>query len=330
MTRLVLAGDIGGTKTNLALYAADDPARLSVVREASFPSHAYAGLEDVLRAFLEPAEHIDAAAFGIAGPVVDETVVTTNLPWRVEAASLRRTLGTEHVRLANDLEAMALGALFLPPASLLTLNPGVERTGNRAVIAAGTGLGQALLFWDGSRHRPAATEGGHVDFAPRDEIEIALLQYLRRRYGHVSYERVVSGPGLVNVFEFLTSERGMPIAAPIRARLAAEDPSAVISEAAIAGTCAAAVEALRIFVDVYGAQAGNLALATMAIGGIYVGGGIVTKILPAIQDGTFVRAFTDKGRYAGLLADVPVRVILDPLAARIGAAHAAAALLTGT
>jgi glucokinase len=330
MTRLVLAGDIGGTKTDLALYAADDPARLSVVREQVFPSRQYGGLEEVLRAFLdrgERGERIEAAAFGIAGPVVDETVVTTNLPWTVAAASLRRMLGTDHVRLANDLEAMAFGALFLPPASLLALNAGVERPGNRAVIAAGTGLGQGLLFWDGARHRPMATEGGHVDFAPRDDTEVALLQNLRRRYGHVSYERVLSGPGLVNVFEFLTSERGMPVAETVRARLATEDPSAVIGTAGLAGTCAAAVEALRIFVDVYGAQAGNLALATMAIGGIYVGGGIVTKILPAIQDGTFMRAFTDKGRYADLLAEIPVRLILDPLTGRIGAAHAAAALL---
>ncbi len=328
MAARVLAGDIGGTKTDLALYAVETPARLAVVRRQVFPSRDYPGLEDVLRAFLQPGDGpIDAAAFGIAGPVVDEAVITTNLPWRVAAASLREMLGVAHVRLLNDLEATAYGALFLPPQSLLTLNAGDARIGNRAVIAAGTGLGQAFLFWDGAAHRAAATEGGHADFAPRDDTETALFQWLRGRFGHVSYERIVSGPGLLNVFEFLTVDRGMPVDPAVRARLEREDPSAVVGEAGVKKTCATCTEAVRIFVGVYGAQAGNLALATMATGGVYVGGGIVTKMLPAMQDAVFMRAFADKGRYAALLGEIPVRIILEPLTARLGAAHAAAALV---
>ena len=328
MSRLILAGDIGGTKTDLALYALDDDGALRVTRERLFPSHDYGGLEAVLGAFVAADDHIAGAAFGIAGPVVDERVVTTNLPWVVAAESLRSALRTPHVRLLNDLEAMALGALHLDPQHLLTINEGVGRPGNRAVIAAGTGLGQALLFWDGARHRPAATEGGHADFAPRDDLETELLRFLRVRFGgHVSYERVVSGPGLLNVFEYLTRDRGMAMSDAVRARLQHDDPSAVIGAAGVDGSCTTCAEAVRIFIDVYGAQAGNLALATMAIGGVYVGGGIVGKMLPRMHDGRFLHAFTDKGRYAKLLAEIPVRVILDPLAGRLGAAHAAAALL---
>ena len=328
MQRLVLAGDIGGTKTDLALYGADTSGRWSAVRAQVFASRDFQGLEAVLEQFVTAGDEIAAAAFGIAGPVVDEQVVTTNLPWVVSAAHLRGVLDTNRVRLLNDLEATALGALYLAPESLLTLNVGRERPGNRAVIAAGTGLGQAILFWDGTRHRPVATEGGHADFAPRDEEEMALLRFLQSRFGaHVSYERIVSGPGLLNVFEFLTRERGMRVEDAILARMEHEDPSAVVGAAAVDGSCATCVEAVRIFVGVYGAQAGNLALATMATGGVYVGGGIAPKMLPRIQDGPFMAAFTGKGRYAELLAEIPVHIVLDPLTGRIGAAHAAAALL---
>jgi glucokinase len=324
----VLAGDIGGTKTVLAVYAVE-PGRDPVgVRQQAYASKAYAGLEQVVAEFLAAGgERVSAAAFGIAGPVVDDAVTTTNLPWRIEAAALSAALGGVRVRLMNDLETTAYGALVLPPAQVRTLTPGVGRPGNRAVIAAGTGLGQAFLYWDGTRHHAAATEGGHVDFAPRDAREVGLLEYLRRQYPRVSYERVLSGPGLVNVFRFLTDDLGRPVAAEVSRRLADEDPAAVIGEAGVRGVCATCVEALDMFAAIYGAQAGNLALTVMAIGGVYVGGGIVTKILPALARGGFLTAFTAKGRYAAFMTDIPVHVLLDPGTALVGAAHAARALL---
>jgi glucokinase len=297
------------------------------VREASFASARYGGLEQVVGEFLGAADRVDAAAFGIAGPVVDDAVVTTNLPWRVAAQSLRTLLGSEHVRLLNDLEATAYGALALEPTSLLVVNPGRARPGHRAVIAAGTGLGQALLFWDGARHHPVATEGGHADFAPADELEDALLRYLRRSYGRVSYERIVSGPGLLNVFHFLAQELRRPVAPEVAARVAAGDGGAAIGEAALSATCATCVEAVRIVMRVYGAQAGNLALTAMATGGVYVGGGVVPKLLPYVTDGRFLEAFTAKGRYTQFMSEIPLHVILDPKAALLGAATAAGALV---
>ena len=333
MTATVLAGDIGGTNSRLALYrigpeGSDGAGSPTPIRAATFPSRDHGGLEDVIAHFLgNDAGPIAAAAFGIAGPVVDDAVITTNLPWHIQAASLRARLGTPHVRLLNDLEATAYGALILPPDKLLTLNPGVERAGNRAVIAAGTGLGQALLFWDGKRHVPVATEGGHADFAPRDEVEHDLLRWLERHYdGHVSYERTVSGHGLANIFRFLDEHCRMPVSAETRRRLEHEDPAAVIGELGVSGGCATAVAAVERFVSIYGAQAGNLALTVMATGGVYVGGGIVNKLLSAMTSGAFVRAFEAKGRYERLMAEIPVWIIRDPDAGLHGAAHVAAEL----
>lgn len=328
MTRYVLAGDIGGTKTNLAVYAVEGVQRLSLVREASFPSRQYGGLEQVLGEFLaNGGERVAAGAFGIAGPVVDGTVTATNLPWTVEAPALARVLGCERVRLMNDLETTAYGTLFLPPGDLLTLNAGKPRPGNCAVIAAGTGLGQAFVFWDGERHRPAATEGGHADFAPRDEREVALLHFLRQKYARVSYERLLSGPGLVNIFGFLDEGLHRPVAPAVRERLKSADPAAVVGEAGVAGSCPTCAEAVELFISLYGAQAGNLALTVMGVGGVYVGGGIVTKMLPKMTTGTFMHSFTAKGRWAAFMADIPVHVILNAKASQLGAAHAASALV---
>lgn len=340
MTAHVLAGDIGGTNSRFALYAyeaagpldARGAVGLTLVRAATFPSRNHAGLEEVIARFLGGgvAVPIAAAAFGIAGPVVDDAVVTTNLPWHIRGDALRARLGTPHVRLLNDLEATAYGALALPPGKLLVLNAGVARPGNRAVIAAGTGLGQALLFWNGARHVPVATEGGHADFAPRDEVEHDLLRWLERKYdGHVSYERAVSGHGLVNVFEFLVEHCRMPVADTTRRRLEREDPAAVIGDLGVTGACGTAVAAVERFVAIYGAQAGNLALTAMATSGIYVGGGIVNKLLPVMTSGAFVRAFVAKGRYERLMEEIPVWIIRDPDAGLYGAAHVAASLATG-
>ena len=348
MTTYILAGDIGGTKTNLALYALEGGDDISLVLESSFPSTQYAGLEDVIADFRSRAVDttIAAGAFGIAGPVLDGRVKATNLPWKVDASAIRQAIGGGQVRLMNDLEATAYGALFLPAAEILTLNAGKPRHGNRAVIAAGTGLGQAFLFWDGQSYRPVATEGGHVDFPPRNDTEVALLRFLTKQHnGRVSYERVLSGPGLVSIFNFLCRVLQRPVAEALRARLQTEDAAAVIGEAGVAGSCRTCTEAVDMFVSLYGAQAGNLALTVMSVGGVYIGGGIVPKLLPKMTVGGFMqslrfsqskggsrflsgfmRSFTDKGRFSQLLHDMPVRIILNPKVALIGAAHAASRL----
>lgn len=325
----ILAGDIGGTKTLLALCEVAPDGALRTVREASFHSATYRGLEPIVSEFLAggAATPIAAAAFGIAGPVVDGVVEVTNLGWVVAAASLAAALGGARVRLMNDLESTAYGALFVAADQRLTLRAGEPRAGNRAVIAAGTGLGQGILVWDGTRHHPSPTEGGHVDFGPRDAREDALCDYIRRRFGRTSYESVCSGPGLHHIFEFLVAT-GRPVAPAVQARLEREDPSAVIGEVALAGGCPTCVEAVEMFVSIYGAQAGNLALAAMAVGGLYVGGGIVTKLLPRITAGGFVEAFLAKEPHRDLLERIPLYVLLDPKTSLLGAAHAAAECAT--
>lgn len=321
----MLAADVGGTKIDLALYEARRP--LVPVRESVVSSQQAGSLVAAIDSFLQ-GETVAAAAFGLPGPVIDDTVVTTNLPWRVDGVSLRTRLGTEHVRLLNDLQTTAIGALHLPPSSFRVLQEGKARVGHVGVIAAGTGLGQAYLFWDGVSYRPAATEGGHTDFAPREEIEDELLHFLRRKFGRVSWERVVSGPGLWNVFEFLDTLKGREVAPAVREALrTATDKSAVIGEAGVAGTCPACTEAVEMFVRMYGAQAGNLALTVMAVGGVLVGGGVVGKLLPRVGS-SFVQAFRAKGRYEPFMGELPVKVILDAGAGRLGAATAALDLLS--
>jgi len=330
MKRLVLAGDIGGTKTDLAIYAVDGRRALSTVRQDSVPSRQYKGLEKIVAEFMAVGgERVRAAAFGIAGPVIGDRVKTTNLPWIVRGREIARELSIRHVRLMNDLEATAYGGLFLPKRNIRWLARGKRRAANMAVIAAGTGLGQAFLFWDGERHHPVATEGGHTDFAPRNDKELALLVFLQKRFPRVSYERVLSGPGLVNIFRFFDEEVGRPVSGSVRERMRTEDAAAVIGEAGVAGTCPASTDAVETFVDVYGAQAGNLALTVLANGGVLVGGGIAVKMLPKLVDGPFLRAFLDKGRYADFMATIPVGVMLDPKTALHGAAHAAAEMLNG-
>jgi glucokinase len=223
----------------------------------------------------------------------------------------------------NDLETTAYGSLFLAASELRTLHAGKPRRHHRAILAAGTGLGQAFLFWDGQRYWTAGTEGGHVDFAPRTDQEAALLTFLRKRYERVSYERVLAGPGLVNILNFLREHEQKPIAPLVLERLQTEDPAVVIGESGINETCAACTEAVDLFLSIYGAQAGNLALTVMALGGVYIGGGIITKLLPRVASSNFMRAFLAKGRHSGLMADIPVHVILNPSTSLLGAAHAA-------
>jgi len=325
---LVLAGDIGGTKTNVALFSVHGE-KLRPEWTQSFASKRYSGLVPVLQEFLVGDAHsIDAACFGIAGPVVDGKVKTPNLPWMIDGSELRRALKLDSLALLNDLEAGAYGIFTLENDEFCLLNQGETRhSGNKALIAAGTGLGEAILHDDGRHFHPLASEGGHADFAPRDDLEIELLRHLIGRFGHVSYERVLSGPGLFNIYGFLKEKRGFEEPKWLADRLAAEnDPSAVVSMAALANEAEICIKALDLFVSIYGAEAGNLALRAKALRGLYVGGGIAPKILDKLQDGTFMRAFTDKGRYADLLAAIPVQVVLNDQAALRGAAYYAAFL----
>ena len=328
MGQNILAGDIGGTKTNLALYVVEQSTHVTLLREASFASKQHDGLESVLREFLQEGhEQVSAAAFGIAGPVLDGVVLATNLPWKVETDRIAHALGCPRIRLMNDLETTAYGSLFLPPHEIQVLHEGKTRYSHRVVIAAGTGLGQAFLVWDGARYWPVATEGGHTDFAPRTEKEVELLRFLKRRYSRVSYERLLSGPGLVNIFNFLDQHLHQPVAPIVRQRIVNEDPAAVIGQAGVEDLCPTCIEAVDIFLSIYGAQAGNLALTIMGLGGVYVGGGIIVKMRPKVTSGAFMNSYLDKGRYASFMADIPVRIILNAKTSQFGAAHAARELL---
>lgn len=320
-TLRVLSGDIGGTKTRLAMFEVAG-AQLRSVVERSYPSRDFAALDDLIEDFLGAGDsRPDAAAFGIAGPVRDNVVDVTNLPWRISAAELAARFRIPRVALLNDLEANAWGLRALGEKDFHTLNAGVENPeGNAAIIAAGTGLGEAGLYRDGGRYRPFATEGGHADFSPGSELEIELLRFLMARYGHVSWERLVSGPGLVNIHDFLVHYRKHAVPDWLRDDMQADDPAAAISRAAQTGRDALCVEALALFVRLYGVEAGNLALKMMASGGLYLGGGIAPKILESLEGGAFMDAFRAKGRMQGLLEHMPVRVILNDRTALYGPA----------
>lgn len=316
----VLAGDIGGTKTRLAILETDGE-QLQTLREETFPSRAYDGLEQIAEEFLERRADCDLACFGVAGPVRGGHCRTTNLPWELDTETLRRALGMRKVSLLNDLEAYAWGLPALAPEDFAVLNPGApDSVGNRAVIAAGTGLGQAGLYWDGQRHHPFASEGGHTDFAPTSELEQALLGFLMREHEHVSWERVLSGSGIVNLHGFLTEHRNQPAPAWLRDEMRQGDPAMAISRAAMAGDDPICGEALDLFVHLYGVEAGNQALKLMARGGVYIGGGIAPKILARMQGAAFMQGFAAKGRMRELLESMPVRVILDDKAALFGPA----------
>jgi len=321
---LVLAGDIGGTSTRLA-YFDTSGGKLSPLAEGRFSSQEAAGLEEIVARFaIEQGLKAERACFGIAGPVRQGRVRTPNLPWSVDAAVLAQTLKLPGVQLLNDLEANAYGIDLLTAEDLAVLNPGVpDPTGTIAVVSAGTGLGEALAYWDGSGHRPLPSEGGHADFAPRTELEAELLLYLRAEHGRVSTERVVSGPGLRNIYRFLRDARRQPENPAVVEAMRHGDPSAVITQAALAGTCPLCEQVLDLFVSAYGAEAGNVALRYLAVGGIYLGGGIAPKLIDRLTGPGFMQAFTAKGRLSPLLEDIPVRVILNERTALLGAARCA-------
>lgn len=353
---LVVAGDIGGTKTRLALIEVagtqvrprdgeaepsgagvaaggtpmgspllrNGPFALSKVRiqrEVDYPSRDFSTFEALLAVFLKGMQVPAHAAFGVAGPVRGRSVRVTNLPWHIEADALQQRFGFETCILLNDLEATAYGLPALGAEDMLTLQPGQPGAcGNAAIIAAGTGLGEAGLYWDGERHRPYATEGGHTSFSPQSELEMDLLRYLQGRYTHVSWERVVSGMGLLDLHGFLRSYRKADMPPWLEEELRTGDAAAAIARAALAGSDDICIETLECFVRLYGAEAGNLALKTMSCGGLYVGGGIAPRILPLLQHDLFMRAFLNKGRMFPLLEAMPVHVILNDRVALYGPA----------
>jgi glucokinase len=325
---MILAGDVGGTKSRMAIYEEGaGPSGLRPQLEDTFASRDYSSLQDVVTDFLSnPAaasvrNQLTAACFGIAGPVVDDRVKASNLPWTVEASALKRATGIERVLLINDLEATVFGVLVLESDDLERLNDcRPEPNGTRALIAAGTGLGEAIIAKspDGP-YFPVASEGGHSDFGPRTAQETKLLTHLRDRFSHVSYERVLSGPGLFNIYRFLR-ETGAEEAPDIASRIdGADDPSAAISRAALDGESSTCGQALDLFISIYGAEAGNLALKAKSTGGLFVGGGIAPKIRDRIVQGGFIEAFYSKGRLRSLLETVPVYLVLNSKTALIGA-----------
>lgn len=328
---VILAGDVGGTKTALALFD-DERGALQVVREEVLPSREFPSLEAVVRRFLGApfSGRIRAACFGVAGPVVDGRVTTTNLPWHLEEHALEAAIGVDHVKLVNDLEAAGHGMLSLAPADFASLQPGAARPGHRVLISAGTGLGEAILVWDGQRHSVVASEGGHGDFAPRNEREMRFLRFLSRRFEHVSYERVLSGPGLHNTYQFLREDGGLPEPSWLTDQLAHGDPAAVISAAGLSGRDPVCAQALDLFCSILGAEAGNLALKALALGGVYVAGGIAPRIRPKLEDGRFVDAFRAKGRLAPLMGTISVRLALNLRAPLLGAGSVAKALAAAT
>jgi glucokinase len=323
---MILAGDIGGTKVNLGLFELRDE-HLKLAREASFPSRRYVSVQDIIRVFLTDAgaPAIESACFGIAGPVRRDRVQVTNLPWKIEAAELSAELKISAIHLINDLEANSYGLAELPPSDFSVLNPGeAGATGNAAIIAAGTGLGEAGLYWDGTDFHPFACEGGHSDFAPQNKVDAELFEYLAGRFGRVSWERVLSGSGLFHIYEFLRDTKRGDEPESFAEALTQSDPAAVITQAALNGSSSRCVQALEMFVTYYGAEAGNLGLKMMATGGIYLGGGIAPRILSVLQRGGFMAAFTDKAPMQALVKAMPVRVILNANAPLLGAAHYAA------
>jgi glucokinase len=309
---VILAGDLGGTKTRVALFEAN-----KCLGEEKYVSRSWPSLIDIMRDFLKKVPvPVEKACFGVAGPVREGRCLATNLPWVIDAHVLSREFKIDLVWLINDLEANAYGLRKLAPQEFCSLNegePGAQ--GNAALISAGTGLGEAGLYWDGKRHHPFACEGGHADFPARSEIEVELWRYLYRQFGHVSCERVLSGPGLYHLYRFLV-DTGLE---KEKEPLAGADLPRTITERAEERSCPICVRTVSLFAEIYGSEAGNLALKILALGGVYVGGGIAPHILGALQEGNFMKAFLAKGRFAPLLSTIPVKVVLNEKTALLGA-----------
>ena len=320
-----LAGDVGGTNARLAAVEIKD-GKASVLLARHYQSTEYAGLGEIARRFMSEARiEFDRACFGVAGPVVNGVVETTNLPWVIRVDSLAQGIGIPRTAIINDFQAIGHALPLLDAGDLATLQEGEPtRHGVLALIGAGTGLGEGFLVWDVDHYRVCASEGGHTTFAARTPDEWGLHEHLGETYGHVSYERVVSGPGLVNVYRYLAGRAAARDGAVWQE--VEQEGGAAVTRHAIEGTDAHCVKALDMFITAYGAQAGNLALTVMATGGVYVGGGIAAKMVDKLRDGTFMRGFLDKGRLSRVLERVPVHVIVNPNVGLIGAAAVAAGL----
>ncbi len=321
----ILVGDIGGTKTRLGV-AESDGARVVLTAQRRYSSGDFVSLEAIIGRYLQetaqtPARDCPLGAFAIAGPVEGRRSRTTNLPWEIDAQLLEWTLGFERVGLLNDLEAVAWGVAALGPDDLAVVYPGEPGGGNACVVAAGTGLGEAGLYWDGTRHHPFATEGGHTDFAPLDEREFALLGFLQQRFGRVSWERVASGMGIGHLYEFLLNWHQATTPDWLAAELATGDRAAVVATAAAAGRCPLCRETMDLFFHLYGREAGNMGLKHLALGGVYLGGGIAPKNLEALSASRFLDGFFAKGRMEPLMRRMPVRVILSGDTPLLGAAR---------
>ena len=320
---MILAGDVGGTKTYLALFEVEN-GHPRMVESAAFRTQDYPGLKDIIRVFLPPAADVRCAAIGVPGAIVNGGVILSNVSWNLREEDLTREMRFP-VSLINDLVATGIGIGVLSPDKLLTLSEGeVQAPGTIALIAAGTGLGESILYWNGREHTVQPCEGGMADFAPHDEIQIELLRYMRRELPVVCVERVLSGPGLVSIYKFLRDTgRGNELP-EIAGQLNRDDPASVIANAAAGGSCPMSQQALDIFLSIYGSEAGNLALRAVSIGGVYVGGGIASRISKQLANGRFMKSFLEKDLMKDFMRQVPVKVILDDRTGLLGAAQYAA------
>ncbi len=321
---MILAGDIGGTKTNLALYE-ERSGVLELHFLQEFASRSYSDFIEILEEFFASSGicKIEALTLGIAGPIIDGVCKTTNLPWIIETTKLQEFCKTKKVKLLNDLEATAYGMLYLGEEEFVEINPNaVSLLANRAVIAAGTGLGEAILYYDGAAYHPIGSEGGHCDFAPQNALQDELLLWMRKRHSdHVSVERLVSGDGIGTIYAFLKERGGFEESEALKNATALDDINAIISRCALEQKDALPLATMKLFVEIYGAEAGNLALKSLSLGGVYIGGGIAPKILPFLQDGIFLKAFVSKGRFASMLSEMSIKISLNQKTALLGAAH---------
>jgi glucokinase len=327
---MILVGDIGGTNTRLALVRKDDAGQFQLGALTTFPSRRYRGLHEIVEQFLQQQQvAVAAACFGVAGPVKRGRCATMNLTWVVDEREMANALGIAHVSVINDLESMAYGVSCLGPQDIEIISPGApDAAGHSVIVAPGTGLGEAGMYWDGKQHHPIATEGGHSDFAARNQLEIELLSFLLKEFDHLSYERIVSGPGLVNIYRFLRDTQRGEEPSWLADELKKADPAAVIAQTALANRCRLCEQALDLFIELLGAEAGNMALNYMATGGVWLGGGIPVKILSRLKStDLFMKAFLDKGRLRSRLQEIPVRVILNDQTGLLGAARHAADIL---
>ncbi len=318
---MILAGDVGGTKVNLALF--DEQINKTFKDEQKFPSRDFPQLSALLKKYLEshPGHKISAACFGVAGPVREGKCQATNLPWVIVAKDLERELNIPKVYLINDLEANAWGLRCLADEEFFTVNLGSKIDGNQALVSAGTGLGEAGLYWDGKSHQPFACEGGHCDFGPTNEEEIELLRFLMRQFKHVSYERILSGSGIYELYRFLIETKLEKEDPAVTALLQQKEPQRVVVEKGASGESKACMRACRLFTSIYAAEAANSALKFMAVGGVFLGGGIAPHLIPFFRETRFIESFISKGRFASFLMKIPIKIVLNENTALLGAAR---------